>query len=201
MKKIFVDYDSTLNNLDDAWVKWVNEKYNQNITRSHIEHWDWMEDYFGIEANDFFKDPKIYSDDVIVPISGSQNFMFSLCYEYGAENVFIITASANGTTNSKDNHIVEYYNGFGFLRENIIHTHDKHEYTKEGIIIDDAVHQVESHCINNNKLGIVFDRDGLNGWSKPCNVDNLFNHNVRNNLRFAYSYDMILNILENHMED
>lgn len=197
MQKIFVDYDSTLNNLDEAWAKWINENYNADISRPDILHWNWIENKFGHGACDFFKDPNIYAnEDVIWAISGSKSFINRLCYIYGKENVYIITASANGTTETKDDHIMRNF-GRSVLRKNIIHTHDKYAYTMEGILIDDAVHQIEKHCLRNNQLGIVFDRDHMNGWSKADNILAPHEENVRNNLCFAYSYDMILSILGN----
>ena len=56
--RIFIDYDTTLVNLIDPWVAWINEKYNVEITSHDINRWYFLGEVFGKEADDFWRSEK-----------------------------------------------------------------------------------------------------------------------------------------------
>lgn len=55
MMKIYIDYDTTLINLIDPWVDWINERYNVNITSNDINRWYFLGEVFDKTANDFWR--------------------------------------------------------------------------------------------------------------------------------------------------
>lgn len=155
--KIYLDYDSTLNNLVDVWVGWINVAYEGGITTKDIEHWDWIEEKFGGGANDFWKSPKIYQYGIVRPIDGSQEFVKNL---QNCHDVSIVTNSWPGTERSKDEHIKRH---FGNIK--VIHEAQKHKVTHDGILIDDRKETIISHCSKNKTYGILFNKNLEYGWS------------------------------------
>ncbi|MFA7287343.1 MAG: hypothetical protein WC055_00540 [Melioribacteraceae bacterium] len=182
---IYLDFDSTLNNLAHEWVKYINTRYQANITVQHIKHWDWIEETFGKEANDFWKNPDIYSN--IKPLEGAIDFVTELREQY---NVSIITHSWPGTEEAKDDNIKRF---FGDI--NVIHESEKHKVTRDGILIDDNPHTIVKHCESNYQYGIVFTNNNLNSWSSIEIIKDDIN-NVSKYIRFKRNYTEILDFLK-----
>ena len=67
-------------------------------------------------------------------------------------DVKILTASPRGTEEWKDADILE---NFGDIP--IIHSYDtpKHVYSNDGILVDDALHNIYGHVENSNHKGIL----------------------------------------------
>jgi len=158
--KLYIDYDSTLNNLGEVWVKWINQKYHTNIRQEDIAHWDWLEEKFGKDANDFWKDKNIYENDIVKPIDGAVKLVSDLSMKF---DVSIVTSSYPGTETSKDVHISKY-----FGKSNIIHEAQKYKVTGDGVLIDDRRSTIVDHCKMNSKIGIIFTNGDRYTWSKNC---------------------------------
>ena len=155
--KLYIDYDSTLNNLDEEWINWANQKYRSRLTTKNIIHWDWMEEEFGKEVNDFWKDSRIYDNDIIKPKSSAISFVDNLLSHF---DVSIVTSSWPGTEVSKTKHIRRH-----FGKINVIHETEKYKVTTDGILIDDRKDTVRNHCLINNLPGIVFTDNDKHSWS------------------------------------
>ena len=158
MKNIYIDYDSVLNNLCTAWLKWVSLKYGGNPTTEDIIHWDWLEEQYGKDVNDFWKQKEIYADDIVMPREGAIDFINRI-KKY--KSVVILTSTYPGTETAKNNHIKRH---FGKIK--IINESNKFIHTGSGILVDDRPQTVADHCIHNNQVGVVFNYKGKQAWSR-----------------------------------
>lgn len=127
---VFVDYDSTLNNMSYSWLNWLNRTYNRAYVTENVTHWEWWNE-LDVDAFRWFKDQIAFTE--IQPLPMSQEF-----YKYLQENfeTFILTSSHPNMLHAKDAHILEHYG-----KCDVIHHHEKWEYAttdnKVCILIDD----------------------------------------------------------------
>ena len=190
--KIFIDYDSTLNNLGEEWCKWLNKTYVMPlISLSKILHWNYIEETYGKDANKFWQNPNIYENDIVIPIEGANEFINWLLNNFGEENIFISTTSWPTVIMAKNKHI---YRHFGIPSKNIIHTNDKVKYSKNGILIDDNIANVVNHCKINKDMGIVFNKDNEYSWNKIEDIKDEI-PNISPLIRFTQNYDEIKRLL------
>ena len=197
--KIFIDYDTTLVNLIDPWVNWINKKYDVNIETTDINRWYFLSDVFGEDANDFWKSEEYnhYIDkDIFMPYSGARDFFDYIVNEFGRDNVFIVSSTRDHHTKEKIEH-AKYY--FGINESNFIPTgSEKHSLTKNGILIDDYPLHIFEHIHHNDNFGIVFNLENRFGWCRECNYEldpTLGSYmNVKNNKKFsiATSYNDVV---------
>jgi len=159
--KIFVDYDSTLVDLIDGWLKWIKKTHGHKIKTEQITEWNWLSNTHGEAMNDYWKINGVYNRDV-KPISGAVMFMDALRNLYGEESVFIISASHCGMENEKAEHAKKH---FGIDPGYFMHKHEKYRYTSDGILIDDAPHYIAQHIRANEKPGILFNYRNRYGWA------------------------------------
>jgi len=184
--KIFIDYDTTLNNFDHCWFKWLLTEHNIKVNHQDVLYWNYITDTYGQDKDDFWKNPDIYRNDIVQPRKGAQDFIKQLQYEN--KKIAILTSSYPGTEQAKDEHIQRH---FGNIE--IIHSHDKPTVTKDSILIDDNVLTVRDHCLQNQMPGIVFD-NCCNGWSRSQLIcDDL--DKIKNLIYFRYKYYSMINFL------
>jgi len=168
--KIFIDYDTTLVNLIDPWVAWINEKYNVHITSNDINRWYFLGEVFGKEADDFWRSEKYnhYIDkDIIQPYNGAIEFFHTLQDRFGVKNVCIISSTRNHHKEEKIKHAQHY---FDIDKEQFIAVNkEKYNTTKNGILIDDYPLHVMEHIEYNKQKGIVFNWENRFGWAKKSN--------------------------------
>jgi len=202
--KIFVDYDTTLVNLIDPWVSWINERYNVNISPNDINRWYFLGEVFGPEANNFWKSEEYnhYTNrDIFQPYDGAIEFFHTLQDIYGQENVLIISSTKDHHKEEKIEHAKHY---FGIESDKFIAVEKgKHTLTVGGILIDDYPLHVMEHIEYNKQKGIVFNFENRFGWCKRSNYEldktlSNFIHIVDNDqFSIATSYHQILKELEN----
>ncbi len=182
--KIFVDYDTTLVNLIDPWVAWINKKYNVTISSNDINRWYFLGEVFGKEADDFWRKENHYIDkDILLPFKGAVTFFHQLQDEYGKENVKIISSTRDHHTKDKVAHMAHYFGidskSVKYTKEDdsidcndyqvILTSKDKYAYTQNAILIDDYPLHVLEHIYFNKAPGIVFDWENRFGWCKEHN--------------------------------
>lgn len=181
---IYVDYDTTLINLIDPWVKWINDKYKVNITTQDINRWYFLGEVFGKEADNFWKEENHYIDkEVLLPYDGAIDFFKTLQKKYGRKNVKIISSTRDHHTKDKVAHMAEYFgvdpNSVNIAKDNntsdqndyeiILTSKEKYSYTKGGVLIDDYPLHVLEHIHFNQEPGIVFNYNNRFGWCKESN--------------------------------
>lgn len=158
--KIYVDMDSTLVDLMSNWIDWLNKEKSVKVTTKEIIHWDYIAETFGEEANNFWKTKGVYNN--VKPINGSVEFMYILQKMYDKENVVIISKCVKSNYDEKVKYAEKYFN---ILPNNFINASDKWQFTSDGILIDDAPHNVIEHSIKNEKPSILFNYRNRYGWA------------------------------------
>ncbi len=170
--KIYIDYDTTLVNLIDPWVAWINKKYNVNFSTTDINRWYYLGEVFGKEADDFWRSKKYnhYTDkNIFQPYDGAVEFFHTLQQLYREENVFIVSSTRDHHKKEKIEHAIHY---FGLKQEQFIPVNkEKYHITKDGILIDDYPLHVMEHVEYNKQKGIVFNYEGRFGWCRECNYE------------------------------
>lgn len=168
--KIYIDYDTTLVNLIDPWVKWINEEYNVIITSNDINRWYFLGEVFGKEADDFWRSEKFnhYIDkDILLPYEGAVDFFNTLQNQFGTNNVYIVSSTRDHHKVEKIKHAQHYFN---IDKEQFIPVkRQKFEITKDGILIDDYPLHVMEHIKYNKQKGVVFNYENRFGWCKQSN--------------------------------
>lgn len=186
MATIYCDYDSFLNDLNFAWIAWIEERFGRKVTLPQIFCWDWLRKEFGPEADEFWQTPGNYR--LVSPLPGAQSFVKDLQRKYGRRNVKVLTCSPECMKDEKDRHIREH---FDIAPGDIIHASVKWPHTKDGVLLDDNKSHVLAHTANNGRLGVLFDHGGNYGWTKLDPEDNAHPDLVK----VARSYDEIKQIL------
>lgn len=182
--KIFLDFDSTLVDLHEPYINWLKAEKNIKIKTKDISHWNWVIEQYGEDTSNYFKIDGIYEKEV-KPISGSQLFIKTLNKLYGKENVFIISNSFKNMVIEKTEYARKNYDIF---INNFIHVEDKWKFTSDGILVDDAPHNVVNHTINNRKPSILFNYRNRYGWAKLKNPISM--------ITTCIGYSDCLNIIE-----
>jgi 5'(3')-deoxyribonucleotidase len=158
--KVFLDFDNTLVDLAQGWLDWLAKEKYIKVTTKHIKEWDWLSKTYGEHVNEYWKTPNIYDD--IIPIPGSITFVEALKRIYGRENILIISNSAKNMIDEKTIFAEKY---FKILPTNVLHVADKWKYTSEGVLIDDAPHNVIDHVKANQTPAILFNYRNKWGWA------------------------------------
>ena len=175
---IYIDYDSTMNNMSYAWLDWINKTYGTEHLKKDITHWEWYEE-LEHDAFKWFEDGIAF--DEILPLPGSQEFFDYLNSKYPTD---ILTHSHPNMVAPKDAHILEHYGA-----SHAIHHKNKWEYAKDEstILIDDR----PLNCVEWVKRGgtaFLFNHEGLYVYAEIDFEDE--------NLHKVTSYEEIKQILK-----
>ena len=148
MKKIFIDYDTTLVDFQDVMTHQINQIENTNF--SSLELSRGYHDEIKMRNKHIFTHQNIYED--IVPFEGAIEFLIDI--KSKGYDIILITANMSELQKtSKEIHIEKYFKG---IFDDIIHTEDKYKYTKESILIDDSYANITKHIQANDQIGILF---------------------------------------------
>lgn len=172
--KVFIDYDSTLNDMSYSWVAWINKTYNRNYGNKDVTHWEWFKD---LDINPFVWFEQQIAFTEILPLPKSQEFYAKIAEEF---TTAILTSSHENMVVAKDAHILEHYGEC-----EVIHHHEKWQYVTEDkicVLVDDR----PLNCIK---------------WVEAGGIAILFNHeanykyaetdNTHENLLFACDYETV----------
>lgn len=147
---ILVDMDDTIENLLDAWLKSLNNKYGTSYIKEDIKNWN-IASYFPMATeNDVFA-PLLSNDfwPTVTPKEDAQIVLRQLIED--GHSVYIVTASAYQTLSSKMENLL--FKHFPFLTwNNVIITKAK-QMIKGDILIDDGPHNL----IDGDYRGILMD--------------------------------------------
>lgn len=166
--RVYVDYDSTLNNLTEAWLQWIVEHYGVTITLEEINSYHYIGEKLGRQVNDFWKTPGNYSMYVDL-YPGALEFFLTLQKIFGRDNVFILTSTPTKDVRGEKSELASMQ--LGITQDMVIHACDKWVHTKDSLIIDDYPAHILDHVKINRAPAVLFDRFGLYGWSKLKNYD------------------------------
>lgn len=183
--KVYVDYDSTLNNLGEAWLAWCNNRFNTNYTYLDVTDWYWFNNVFPKEAFEYFKVTyEIDNKYAAKPIEGSKDFFYSLKYSYDTK-ILTSTHKNKELRTIKNNHIKHYYN-----EDKVIHEHYKYKYAdKSSVLIDDRIHNIMSWVLNGG-IGILYNHNNTYLYNEDLQ------HLVNDRMFEVYNYKEALELLE-----
>lgn len=153
MRKISFDFDNVLWNFEKNNIKLIKEIYGEDITSAEVLYWDYYKDKFPLIVPSWC-DWNLYKQGEF--FQGDQDFIKELQKNY---EVQIITASAPELEVHKDKMIYERY---GDLR--IVHTREKEKFSKNSILVDDALHNCIAHIQEHSQPAIIVDRGY--GWNQ-----------------------------------
>ena len=176
--KVYIDYDSVLNDMCHAWIVWLNEKYGTTHHLRDVDDWEWFRN-LEHDAFYWFRDGVAFKR--IIPLPESKEFMKYVKKEFDAQ---ILTASSSMMIKHKDNHIKKY-----FGKQNVIHHKEKFEYVEVDIpciLVDDNPHNCEA-WVKAGGVAILFNyNDEYNYSREVVTHDRLFK---------ATSYTAVENLL------
>lgn len=191
--KIYVDYDSSLNNLIEKWVQWINEMQGTDYKVEDVSSYDWVVDIgekhnFNVFAYFEKSLPYTFLEGATTPISGAQEFLASLQAVF--PSVTILTATHDLELVTQKNKHIEHY--FGEATQ-IIHDSSKHNYAlceisgDRCLLMDDN----PSACVEFAKSGgvaLLYDNHGKYKFAQT---------DVKHeNLYIVHSYQDALTIIQ-----
>lgn len=177
---ISFDVDSVLLKTEEKIIKKIKELYNIEISLKDITYWNYYKDNFPLVMS-FFEDKDFYNDIEI--IDNMDIILKKIIKKYDYKNIQFVTSSTNISAKSKENVMFKHFNHIqNFSKINIIHVglydendnsnnhYEKYHYTNNTILIDDAIHNIDKHIINNQKEALLIDYGY--GWNQN------YNHNL-----------------------
>lgn len=137
---ILVDMDDTIEQLLQAWVQGLNEKFDRHVDYEDIMSWDVDDAYPGLTHEQVLSvpmEPGFWK--TVKPVPGAAEALQRLM-DAGHE-VYIVTATLLENIPEKMNDLLFKY--FPFLSWNqVIITHEK-QMIRGDVLIDDGVHNLE----------------------------------------------------------
>jgi len=171
---IFVDLDSTLNNLIIAWVEFLSIKEGKPYTLQDIDKWDSI--YHLFDNPDIFL--KEYYFDLVKPQDKAEEFMEELSK---IDDVVIITDTNEKDAKEKRRWLNRYFTEYKVIFSN----NDKYSYMKENdILIDDKFYAVYDAVNKAKAWGLLY----------RCNNQYCYNDYIWHNPKFriVFNYDEAL---------
>lgn len=136
---VLIDMDDTIENLVDAWCKWLNHKHGTNVYEADIIEWDICTFFPELTKEEVFE-PTLIEDfwKTVQPKKDAPEYISQLIEE-GFE-IYICTASDYRVTKAKYEYIIKRY--FPFIDwEHVIIAHNK-QMIRGDILIDDGIHNL-----------------------------------------------------------
>ena len=184
--------DSTICDFMSPWMQWLvdNNYTNTLYSVEDITDYNWMFDKFGNNVKDYFtKDPlQCYSSVKEYP--GFLEFILWLYINYDVE---ILTHSWSKKTEFAKRKWLTDRVPIDLKINFYSELNEKFKLTKNAILIDDYPLHILKHNIENKGLGIIFDFNGKNAWSKIEKYSHFTdNENYNENLtKYATNYSEV----------
>jgi len=188
---IYVDYDSVLNNMSHAWLKWLNYEYDKTYRIQDVDRWSWFSDMqkdktTKVNPYDWLNKGIAFGGGnyECKPLEGSIDFFNLVSEEY---NTVILTATTHkDNIPIKNDHISKYYQTTAVIHENDKWKYSVNEYAQPNVLIDDRL----SNCLMFAAKGgyaILYNHNNEYEYSRMFrNMEGIF---------IATSYDEVTNIL------
>lgn len=192
--KLYLDYDSVLNDMTFSWLKWINETFNTTFVQQDVNSWRFYSDlhennkeYAHVKPYDWFDKGITYSDDPYSckPFPCSVDF-FNFVAERHDTYILTSTYDSEELKAIKNAHIFKHYG-----TEAVLHEHSKWKYAVgdnglPNILVDDRLH----NCL-------VWTAKG--GISILYNHENKYEYNrMYRNMTGVYqatSYDDVIHLI------
>ena len=199
MRKLVLDFDSTLAALMEPWMIWLYRKGYSDYVHdlSEVESYCWMHEKYGNSVSGFFHDdPEHTYSNYVLPYPGAKEFVRWTLEHF--EEVEIVTHSNKPETEKAKVEWAREYLDFDNLRFFSV-LEDKFKHIQGSILLDDYPLHVIKHLSRNGCPGIVFDYNKGNGWSKLETYKDLLNEENVNicDIKYEYNYYGVMKSLMN----
>lgn len=178
---LYLDKDSTLNDLAFSWLDWINKTYQTNYTSEDVTDWFW---YNRLE-HDVFQFFKENPYDFIQPLPNSKEFFNWCIKEFDTK---ILTSTYNESLKQvKDNYIFKHYG-----QCDVIHEHDKFIYANDkSILVDDRYLNCELFIEYGGKA-ILYNHNNLYRYSDDLKEE------YKDKIEICYNYEEVKQILRKY---
>lgn len=146
MKKltVLVDFDQTLNNLNDAWVDYLNNRHGTTVKPDDIRDWDMTKAFPALTSEQIYaplKEEALWSN--VVPLNKSYENVVKLRED--GHRILVVTTSNPTTVPIKLNRVLFKYFPF-FDYHDVIITSRKQLICGD-VLVDDAPHNLTGDTI------------------------------------------------------
>jgi 5'(3')-deoxyribonucleotidase len=198
IKKIVLDLDDVLANLVESWNLWMYENgYTDRVlTRQDIRTYDhYVNAGYHPSVFDFYKVHNCY-EEWVQPLDGSHLFL-EWCQETFDEVMILSYAVTRKCQSDKKAFVKKHFN-FDNIQFSSSKK-EKHTFTKDSILVDDYPVNVLGHVINNKNHGIIYNKNGENGWSDILDYRHETKNMTSSDFNFLFtatSYKEVENLIE-----
>lgn len=199
MKTVFIDYDSTLVNFSEVYLKKINETLNLNLKLSQLK--DFINE---VKNSDDYEKQKIVKElytvgnmyEKVIFFDGAIEFLKKLKKD-GYKIKIITTNASSDQKKYKKIHIEQHLSNIIDTENDIIMSNKKQIHTVNSIFIDDKVKNVLAHTqnINNNKPGIVCNFEDKLFSEKEMNDIKINNKIYDNQIYVVYNFETLYDIV------
>lgn len=136
---ILVDMDDVLENLQKAWVRRLNKKFNLNVDWTEITDWHISLYYPTLTKEEVFS--PLFEDDFwqTVEVKEDAKLILSKLYEEGY-SIYLVTSSAFETLCNKFEQAL--WPHFSFIDKNHIIICNTKQLIRGNVLIDDGIHNL-----------------------------------------------------------
>lgn len=141
MKKltILVDMDDTIENLSEAWINYLNNRYGTNVRPKDICEWSIEKVFPELSPDDVYsalREEALW--ETVKPLPGAVKYLKKLIDD--GNRVIIVTASHPDTVSVKMNRVLFKY--FPFISYEDVIISSKKQLIQGDFLIDDAPHNM-----------------------------------------------------------
>ena len=137
---ILIDIDDVLNNLCDAWIKWLNNKHKTKIKPEDVTTWDLKSVYPELNAKQIYEP---FSSDqfwkTVTPRFDAIKYVNQLYSE--GYNIYLCSSTYYKNIVPKFEYIIQKY--FPYIDWNHVIIASNKKMIKADILIDDGIHNLE----------------------------------------------------------
>lgn len=137
---ILVDFDQVLNNLNEAWVAYLNKRHGTTVKTDDITEWDITKAFPTLTKNEVFS--PLYEEALWDSVKALPKAYDNLCkLKYDGHRIYVVTASNPITVPIKLNKVLFKYFPFFTYNDVIITSHK--QLIIGDVLVDDAPHNLE----------------------------------------------------------
>ena len=115
---VLIDIDDTIENLCEAWCKWLNKKHGLNVSPEKITDWDISRFFSDLTSEEIFS-PLLSEDfwETVTPKPDAVKYLSALHSE--GFNLFLCSATDYRVVRTKYEKIISETNEFKLLKEDL----------------------------------------------------------------------------------
>lgn len=203
MRTIYIDYDSTLVNFSEVYLKKVNKKFNMNLTLNELDTFkkeinrNPLEEEKQKILKELYTVGNMYED--VKFFDGAIELLQKLKKD-GFKIKIITTNASSDQKKYKELHIKKHLSDIIDFDNDVINSNKKQIHTVNSLFIDDSFKNILSHVQNplNNKLGILCNFENKQLTENELKEIEFNNNNYDKKIIFVNNFKKLYDvILEN----